>query len=179
MLRRARTKNPVLSHVKLKSLITLKMAYVDLSFGFSVNMVLPQPMLTNSGVVKTHQLTYSPAQSLYAFGDRSQCTQHFVVPSKLAKEYLDHFQSRIEEVDIYVDGDKLIWNGFTEGFTGDDSRMGLSLYSLITELLKQPLQTQVSLSTGELDDHQLHEGVHILLSVRDFKVITTGNRLIS
>ena len=49
--------------------------------------------------------------------------QHFVVPSKLAKEYLDHFQSRIEEVDIYVERDKLIWNGFTEGFTGDDNRL--------------------------------------------------------
>lgn len=75
------------------------------------------------GVVKTHQLTYSPAQSLYALCDRSLCVQHFVVPSKLAKDYLDHFQSRIEEVDIYVERDRLIWNGFTEGFTGDDNRL--------------------------------------------------------
>jgi len=85
----------------------------------------------NSGVVKTHQLTYSPAQSLYALCDRSQCTQHFVVPSKLAKEYLDYFQTRIEEVDIHVDGDKLIWNGFTEGFTGDDNR--INSFCLLTE----------------------------------------------
>jgi hypothetical protein len=74
------------------------------------------------GVVKTHQLTYSSAQSLFALYDREACTQHFVIGSKLAKEYLDHFQSRIEEVDVYSEGDKLIWNGFTEGFTGDDSR---------------------------------------------------------
>jgi hypothetical protein len=74
-------------------------------------------------VVKTHQLTYSPTQTLYAFADRNECTQQFIIQSKLAKEYLEHFQSRIEEVDIYVDGDKLIFNGFTEGFTGDDSRI--------------------------------------------------------
>jgi len=41
---------------------------------------------------------------------------------------------------------------------------------LIPELLKQPLQTQISLSTDELDDFNLQEGVHILLSLRDFKV---------
>jgi hypothetical protein len=38
------------------------------------------------------------------------------------------------------------------------------------ELLKQPLQTQVSLSTGELDDFNFHERVHILLALRDLKV---------
>jgi hypothetical protein len=73
--------------------------------------------------VKTHQLAYSPTQSLYALGDRSECTQYFIVPSKLAKDYLDHFQTKIEEVDISVEGDKLLWKGFTEGFTGDDSRI--------------------------------------------------------
>lgn len=45
-----------------------------------------------------------------------------MIQSRLAKEYLEHFRSKIEEVDIYVDGDKLVFNGFTEGFTGDDSR---------------------------------------------------------
>jgi len=54
-----------------------------------------------------------------------------VIQSKLAKEYLDHFQSKIEEVDIYVDGDKLIFNGFTEGFVGDDSRRPSFLLRLI------------------------------------------------
>jgi hypothetical protein len=75
-------------------------------------------------VVKTHQLTYSTANALYAKFDRDECNQHFVIQSKIAKEYLDHFQSRIEEVDIYVDDDnnKLIWNGYTEGFDGDDNR---------------------------------------------------------
>jgi hypothetical protein len=74
--------------------------------------------------VKTHQLTYSPSSTLYAKFDRDQCNQHFVIQSKIAKDYLEHFQSRIEEVDIYVDDDnnKLIWNGYTEGFVGDDNR---------------------------------------------------------
>jgi hypothetical protein len=42
---------------------------------------------------------------------------------------------------------------------------------LILELLKQPLQTQVSLSTGELEDFQFQERTHILLPLRDFKVL--------
>jgi cell cycle checkpoint control protein RAD9A len=75
------------------------------------------------GVVKTHQLTYSPANNVYAVYDRDQCNQHFTIQSKVAKEYLDHFQSRIEELDICVDEDKLVWNGYTEGFTGDDNRI--------------------------------------------------------
>lgn len=45
------------------------------------------------------------------------------------------------------------------------------------ELLKQPLQTQVSLSTGELDDYNFHERVHILLALRDLKVFLVDMRL--
>jgi hypothetical protein len=77
-----------------------------------------------AGVVKTHQLTYSPSGTLYAKFDRDACTQHFLIQSKTAKDYLDHFQSRIEEVDIYTaeEETKLIWNGYTEGFVGDDAR---------------------------------------------------------
>lgn len=101
------------------------MEYADLSYDFFVNMVTTLDFrLLMGGVVKTHQLTYSPSSTLYAKFDRDQ-TQHFVVQSKIAKEYLDHFQSRIEEVDIYVDdeNEKLIWNGYTEGFVGDDNRI--------------------------------------------------------
>ena len=78
------------------------------------------------GVVKTHQLTYSSSNTLYAKFERDQ-NQHFVIQSRIAKEYLDHFQSRIEEVDIYVDNEnsRLIWNGYTEGFVGDDNRIFL------------------------------------------------------
>jgi len=74
--------------------------------------------------VKTHQLTYSVSNTLYAKFDREQCTQHFVIQSRTAKAYLDYFQSRIEEVEIYTDEEetKLIWNGYTEGFVGDDMR---------------------------------------------------------
>lgn len=141
-------------------------------------MVRSRLEMLTIGVVKTHQLAYSPSQSLYALYDKSRCTQHFEIQSKIAKEYLDHFQSKIEEVDIYVEGDKLILNGFTEGFTGDDSRMCYFITFLILELLKQPLQTQVSLSTGELDDYSFHERVHILLTLRDLKVTLTDMRLI-
>ena len=47
----------------------------------------------------------------------------------------------------------------------------------MVELLKQPLQTQVSLSTGELDDYNFHERVHILLAIRDLKVSLTDLKL--
>lgn len=74
-------------------------------------------------MVKTHQLTYSPAPSFYAVFNRDECTQHFVIQSRVAKEYLDHFQSRIEEINIYADEERLIFNGYTEGFVGDDNRI--------------------------------------------------------
>jgi hypothetical protein len=73
-------------------------------------------------------------------------------------------------VDIYVDGDKLIWNGFSEGIVGDDNRNALRCKHLTLERLKQPLQTQVSLSTEELDSFNFEPGVHIFISLRDFKV---------
>jgi len=74
------------------------------------------------GVVKTHQLTYASTNNLYAVYNAQEFIQHFQISSRLAKDYLDHFQSRIEELDIYSERDRLIWNGFTEGFTGDDAR---------------------------------------------------------
>jgi hypothetical protein len=188
ILRRGRIKIPVPKLVKLKSLKTFNLEHVDLSFDFSVNMVLlpyPPALMYLSvlivGVIKTHQLTYSPTQTLYAISNRDECTQHFTIHSRLAKDYLEYFQSRIEEVDLYVDGDKLIFNGFTEGFTGEDNRIPRlpSLVGiLILELLKQPLQTQVSLSTGELEDFQFQERTHILLPLRDFKVFTIQRGLV-
>jgi hypothetical protein len=42
------------------------------------------------------------------------------------------------------------------------------------EMLKQPLQTQVSLSTAELDEFHFEEGVHIQIALRDFKVPLHG-----
>lgn len=36
--------------------------------------------------------------------------------------------------------------------------------------MKQPLQTEVTLSTGELEDYHFEQGVHIHLTLRDFKV---------
>jgi len=38
------------------------------------------------------------------------------------------------------------------------------------EMLKQPLQTQVSLSTAELDDFHFEQGSHIHIPFCDFKV---------
>ena len=92
---------------------------------------MPDQSRLTTGVVKTHQLTYSPANSFYAVFDRDQCNQHFILQSKVAKEYLDHFQSRIEEVDIYSDEERLVWNGYTEGFNGDDNRKHLSFLALL------------------------------------------------
>jgi Rad9 len=130
ILRRGRIKILVQKRVKLKSLKIFNLEHVDSSFDFSVNMVLlpyPPALMYLSvlivGVIKTHQLTYSPTQTLYAISNRDECTQHFTIHSRLAKDYLEYFQSRIEEVDLYVDGDKLIFNGFTEGFTGEDNRI--------------------------------------------------------
>jgi cell cycle checkpoint control protein RAD9A len=121
-------------------------------------------------VVKTHQLTYSSSPSFYAVFDRKECSQHFIIQSKVAKEYLDHFQPRIEEIDIYADEDRLIWNGYTEGFIGDENR-NFTTFRVNKETLKQPLQTQVSLSTAELEEFQLERVVHIHISLRDFKVL--------
>src|SRR5277367_2857587 len=39
------------------------------------------------------------------------------------------------------------------------------------EMLKQPLQTQVTLSTAELDDFHFEQGSHIHIPLRDFKVL--------
>ena len=86
-------------------------------------VVSHSPLQADKGVVKTHQLTYSPVNSFYAVFDRDQCNQHFILQSRVAKEYLDHFHSRIEEVDIYSDEARLVWNGYTEGLVGNDSRM--------------------------------------------------------
>jgi len=122
------------------------------------------------GVVKTHQLTYASTNNLYAVYNAQEFIQHFQISSKLAKDYLDHFQSRIEELDIYSERDRLIWNGFTEGFTGDDARTVFIFALLTKDLLKQPLQTQVSLSTTELDDFKFETDVHVVLTLRDFKV---------
>lgn len=49
----------------------------------------------------------------------------------------------------------------------------LTLLILVSEVLKQPLETAISLHTGDFEDFHMQQDVHIVISVKDFKAIVT------
>ncbi|KAF4544982.1 DNA repair protein Rad9 [Lasiodiplodia theobromae] len=64
---------------------------------------------------------------------------------------------RTEQLDIYAENGRVTYTSFTEKI----------------KVLKQPLQTAVSLSTADFEHFAAAEQMHVIISVKDFKAIVT------
>src|SRR5690606_37695887 len=75
----------------------------------------------------------------------------------MLREYMEHFGPRTEQLDISVQDDRATFTSFTEKLVDG------------SEVLKAPLHTSVSLSTVEFDEFSVEEGLHLSISVKDFR----------
>ncbi|RPA75894.1 hypothetical protein BJ508DRAFT_417901 [Ascobolus immersus RN42] len=116
-------------------------------------------MLCKHGVVKTYRLTYEDAERIYVKFDRETAANHWQIESGMLKEYLEHFGPKADQLDISVEGDRAIFTSFTEKLVSGD------------EILKQPLQTRISLSTAEFESILVENSIHLSIPLRDFKTV--------
>ncbi|KAK2861471.1 hypothetical protein FQN49_004167, partial [Arthroderma sp. PD_2] len=116
-------------------------------------------MICKHGVLKTYKLTYEPADVQHALFDRSGVQNEWTVDSKLLREILDHFGRSAEQLDIYPDDGRAVFTSFTEKVMAG------------TEILKQPVHTSVAIETRDFGRFEVEEGLHVAISVRDFRAI--------
>ncbi|KAF1365520.1 hypothetical protein EJ07DRAFT_161559 [Lizonia empirigonia] len=117
-------------------------------------------MVCNQGVTKTYRLTYEAVDVMHALFDRSVAQNRWSMHSGAIREYVEYFGTKTELLDI---------------FTGEDGRCVFKSYtekiSDGKEILKHPLVTAVAVNTADFEDFSVQAGLHIVISVKDFKAI--------
>lgn len=117
-------------------------------------------MVCNQGVTKTYKLTYEAVDVMHALFDRSVAQNRWSMHSGAVREYIEYFGTKTELLDI---------------FTGEDGRCVFKSYtekiSDGKEILKHPLVTAVAVNTSDFEDFSVQAGLHIVISVKDFKAI--------
>lgn len=119
-------------------------------------------MICNQGITKTYKLTYEAVDVMHALFDRSVAQHRWSMHSGAIREYIEYFGTKTELLDI---------------FTGEDGRCVFKSYtekiSDGKEILKHPLVTAVAVNTSDFEDFSVQAGLHIVISVRDFKAIVS------
>jgi len=117
-------------------------------------------MVCNQGVVKTYKLTYEAAEVLHALFDRSVARNHWSMHSGAVREYIEYFGTKTEMLDIFAgDDNRCVFKSYTEKISNGK------------EILKHPLVTAVAVNTSDFDEFCVAAGLHIVISVKDFKAI--------
>lgn len=110
-------------------------------------------------MTKTYRLTYESAEVMHALFDRAAANQGWRISSRVMREYVEYFGPKTEQLDLCASDGKVIFTSFTEKI--QDGK----------EVLKQPMETAITLHTEDFEDFHMQENVHITINVRDFKAM--------
>ncbi|KAG9956911.1 Rad9-domain-containing protein, partial [Aureobasidium melanogenum] len=116
-------------------------------------------MVCRHGVTKTYRLTYESVEVSHALFDKYNAPNGWKISSRILREYIEYFGTKTEQLDLLVKDEKAVFTSFTEKIM--DGK----------EILKQPLETAISLHIQDFDDFHAEEDVHIVINVKDFKAI--------
>jgi cell cycle checkpoint control protein RAD9A len=117
-------------------------------------------MVCNQGVIKTYKLTYEAVEVMHALFDRNVAKNRWSLHSGAVKEYIEYFGTKTEMLDIFAGEDgRCVFKSYTEKITNGK------------EILKHPLVTAVAVNTSDFDEFSVQPGLHIIVSVKDFKAI--------
>ncbi|KAH0162423.1 Rad9-domain-containing protein, partial [Aureobasidium melanogenum] len=116
-------------------------------------------MVCRHGVTKTYRLTYESVEVSHALFDKHNAPNGWKISSRILREYIEYFGTKTEQLDLLVKDEKAVFTSFTEKIM--DGK----------EILKQPLETAISLHIQDFDDFHAEEDVHIVINVKDFKAI--------
>jgi cell cycle checkpoint control protein RAD9A len=117
-------------------------------------------MVCNQGVIKTYKLTYEAVDVMHALFDRNIAKNRWSMHSGAVKEYTEYFGTKTEMLDIFASADgRCVFKSYTEKISNGK------------EILKHPLVTAVAVNTSDFEQFTVQAGMHIIVSVKDFKAI--------
>ncbi|KAF2147830.1 DNA repair protein Rad9 [Myriangium duriaei CBS 260.36] len=118
-------------------------------------------IICKHGLSKIYRLTYEAVEIMHALFDKSSASNSWKISARIMREYIEYFGPRTEQLDMLAKDGKAIFTSFTEKIM--DGK----------EILKQPLETAISIHIQDFEDFAFDEDMHIVISVKDFKAIVT------
>ncbi|MCJ1254509.1 hypothetical protein MMC24_002324 [Lignoscripta atroalba] len=98
---------------------------------------------------------------MHALFDKSAANNRWSIGAHVLKTFSEYFGTKTEQLDVYCEGGRATFTSYTEKIMDGN------------EILKQPLQTSVSIDTLDFEEFAVEEKLHIGISVKDFKAIIT------
>ncbi len=134
---------------------------VSIEDGGEVKSRLIVQMTCRHGVLKTYHLTFEGASSMHAVFKSETMRNVWSMSSHRLAANAGHFGPKTEQLDIYSENGKAVFTSYTEKVVAGK------------EVLKQPLTTSISVSTGDFSNFRVEDQLHIIISVKDFKNIVS------
>lgn len=135
------------------------------------------PFNFSSGVLKVYRLTFEPTASIHAIFDASINKNRWEISSRTLREFVEHFGPGTEYLDIFSEDGRVSFISFTEKVVSGSRTIYnpnvLFRANDLTEVLRQPLHTSIAIDTLEFSHFSVEEGLHLVISVKDFKAIIT------
>ncbi|RMZ81328.1 hypothetical protein DV738_g2303, partial [Chaetothyriales sp. CBS 135597] len=116
-------------------------------------------LICKYGVVKTYRLYYESGQVLHASFDSLASTNYWTVASRTLRDVVEYFGPKTDQLDWFLHDGRVTFTSYTEKIQSG------------REILKQPMQTSVALEQKDFDQVSVHEGLHIGITVKDFRSI--------
>ncbi|GAM90518.1 hypothetical protein ANO11243_085620 [Dothideomycetidae sp. 11243] len=107
-------------------------------------------IICKHGLSKIYRLTYESVEIMHALFDKSSASNGWRISARIMREYIEYFGPRTEQLDMLAKDDKIM-----------DGK----------QILKQPLETAISIHVQDFESFTLEEDMHIVISVKDFKAI--------
>ncbi|KAF6233759.1 hypothetical protein HO173_007971 [Letharia columbiana] len=118
-------------------------------------------MLCRHGVTKTYKLTYESVEVMHALFNKSAAKNTWTIGASTLRSFAEYFGTKTEQLDISSEGGRATFTSYTEKIMNG------------RDVLKQPLQTSITVDSLDFEDFKVEDQLHIGISVKDFKAIVT------
>ncbi|KAM0787645.1 hypothetical protein ACM66B_003709 [Microbotryomycetes sp. NB124-2] len=119
------------------------------------------------GVIKTHKLTYSASSALYARASRAACTSSWLAPSRVLKDWTDHFHLKtsaggggMDEISFYHSETACVLKSF-----------GAEVNKAVDYLGARPLGTELMVDVGDFERYDVDGQPLITINLKELKAI--------
>ncbi|PHH50988.1 DNA repair protein rad9 [Ceratocystis fimbriata CBS 114723] len=146
---------------------TIDHCTVSIEDGPSVKSRMVVRIAFRNGCVATHRLTFESAVVVHARFNAEEATHRWTIASRTLRQIMEHFGPGVELLDINSDEDHINFNCYMEKALNAD------------EVLKKPLQTSIAVDLDEFEDIDVENGLHIIISVRDFRAVVQHAGILS
>ncbi|KAG8530015.1 uncharacterized protein KY384_005497 [Bacidia gigantensis] len=113
------------------------------------------------GVTKTYKLTYEAAEVTHAVFNQNLVKNTWRISALMLRSLIEYFSAGTEQLDVSTTSGRTTFTSYTEKIMNGK------------DILKQPLQTSVTIDNLDFEEFEVEENLHIGIAVKDFKAIAT------